>query len=146
MIYYEIQWKFSYRDVLMNYLNSCYYLFHIWSHFHFFPANYSPRNSNSKSFQFSFRDKGTILKHIIVPYHAHILNLVVHLWAKGLFLRERLRKGCDSSIIITPRVSEGCNSFDIVCLSVSLCPSHSPSWTGWGRDLKFNIQVWHDNI
>ncbi len=73
--------------------------FMIWSHFHLFPTNYSPRNSHPKSFQLPFRDKGTILKHIIVPYHAQILNLVVHLCGKGLFLREKLRKGCDSSII-----------------------------------------------
>ncbi len=47
-----------------------------------------------------FSDKGFILLLSILETHqAQILDQVVHLWVKGAFLIERLRKGCDSSII-----------------------------------------------
>ncbi len=48
------------------------------------------------------------------------------------------------SPLITPCVSGGWNSFDIVCQSVCVfvSPSNYPGWTGWGRDLKFNIIIY----
>ncbi len=46
-----------------------------------------------------FRDKGIILMLILVTHYAQILDLVVHLWDKGVFSRGRLRKGCDIPIM-----------------------------------------------
>ncbi len=73
-------------------------LFIVWSYFGIFLANCSCCHRLAYVFMLPFRDKGTILLLILLTYHAQILALVVHLWDKGEFLRERLRKGCDSSI------------------------------------------------
>ncbi len=40
-----------------------------------------------------------IFMPILMTHHAHILDVVVHLWVKGVFRRERVRKGCDFSIL-----------------------------------------------
>ncbi len=62
-----------------------------------FLKNYSPCNGHSKLFMLPFRDKGVILMLNLVTHQAQILDLVVHLWVKGVFLKKRLRKGCDFS-------------------------------------------------
>ncbi len=43
--------------------------------------------------------------------------------------------------IITPRVSDGCNSFDIVCLSVCLLPLSRPNGQTYGPDFLYVGQV-----
>ncbi len=49
-----------------------------------------------------------------------------------------------SYVLVTPRVSDGCNSFDIVCLSVCVCVSvcyHSHWRTDKHTHLIFGMQV-----
>ncbi len=47
-----------------------------------------------------FRYKGIILLLILFMYNAKkILDVMVHQWVKDAIQRERLRKGCDSSIM-----------------------------------------------
>ena len=72
-------------------------IFIVWSHFDIFLEKYSSCNGHSKLFNLLFRDN---LMLIFVAHHAQILDLVVHFWDKGVFRRERLRKGCNISILI----------------------------------------------
>ncbi len=53
-------------------------------------------------------------------------------------------KGSDPGVLITPSVSDGCNSFDIVCVSVCLCVclsvcEHSHDRTDKHTDLIFGV-------
>ncbi len=73
-------------------------IFIVWSHFDIFLERYSSCNVHLRVFMLLFRDKGIILNLILVIYHVQIFGLVVHLWAKGVFGRGRLRKGYDFSI------------------------------------------------
>ena len=59
----------------------------------------SPCDGPSKLSMLPLRDKGIISLHIQVTFHAKTLDWVVHLWVKGALPKERLRKGCDSSIV-----------------------------------------------
>ncbi len=74
-------------------------LFIVWSYFGIFLAKCSSYNGHSQIFMLPFRDKGIFSLLILLTLHIQILDLVVHLWVKDAFLRERLRKGCDSSIM-----------------------------------------------
>ncbi len=44
------------------------------------------------------------------------------------------------NIFFTPRVSDGCNSFGIVCECVSVCLSVSLSWP---NRLTYRLEFWH---
>ncbi len=62
---------------------------------------------------------------ILVTHHAQILNVVVHLWAKCVFPRERLRKGYDFSIL-NFRDTGAFQNFPDTHVSISFYQSEPP--------------------
>ncbi len=78
---------------------------------------------------------GIILMFILVTCHAQILDLVVYLWDKGVLHRERLRKGCNFSIM-NFRDMGAFQNFPDTHVNIGFYQSEPPGvsgiWANWG--------------